>query len=226
METKPAKNGLFLLLGIAFWVQALGPVIGDAVMFKPFVTEDNIQATMSNIANNATTVKDSTLLIIITSVFIIILGVAMYMAAGHMNKTMAMIALGMYVFEAFLLAVSQVLIFGLVENSKHYLASGDPGLPCLGNILLSGSSFVNKIAMLPFGIGAVLFYYLLLKAKTIPKWLALWGLITVSFFVIGAPLSALGITRFFIPYLLYAPFEFVTGTYILLRHRKMPLNYA
>lgn len=226
MEAKTKKNGLFLLLGIAFWVQALGPLIGDAAMFDPFVSEGAIRETMSNIAANAATVQGSMFIMMITSIFIIILGVAMYMAAGHMNKTMAMIALGMYIFEAFLLAVSQVLIFGLVEASQLYLASGDSSLPGLGNVLLSGSSFVNKIAMLPFGLGAVLFYYLLLKAKTIPKWLALWGLITVSLFIIGAPLTAFGVTEFFAPYVLYLPFEFFTGTYILLRHRKMPLNYA
>lgn len=44
------------------------------------------------------------------------------------------------------------------------------------------------------------FYYLLMKAKTIPKWLALWGLVTVPFVLVGAPLMAFGVT---VPFALF-----------------------
>lgn len=220
MEAKTTKNGLFQLLGVAFFVQALTPLLSDVVLFRPFVSKENINTTMSNMANNISTIYSSVFLQFVTAVVIIMLGVAMYMAAGHINKTMAMIALSFYIFEAVLLAVSQVFVSGLVKVSQLYLTGGDAGLISLGNVLLSCRDFTGKIAMMPFGLGAILFYYLLMKAKTIPKWLALWGLITVPFVLVGVPLTALGVTVPFALFIPYVPFEFFTGIYILIRYRK------
>lgn len=171
-------------------------------------------------ANNISTIYGSMFLQIATAVVIIILGAAMYLTAGHINKTMAMIALSFYIFEAVLLAVSQIFIFGLLEASRLYLTSGDAGLVNLGNVLLSCRDFTGKMAIIPFGLGAILFYFLLMKAKTIPKWLALWGLVTVPFVLVGAPLMALGVTVPFALFIPYVPFEFFTGINILIRYRK------
>jgi hypothetical protein len=151
------------------------------------------------------------------------LGVAMYMAAGHINKTMAIIALSFYIFEAILLAVSQVFVFGLVKVSQLYLTGGYAGLESLGNVLLSCKDFTGKIAMIPFGLGAILFYYLLMEAKIIPKWLALWGLVTAPFILVGVPLSAFGVKVPIILLAPYVPFEFFTGIYILIKYRKKSL---
>lgn len=220
MEAKTARNGLFQLLGVAFLVQALSPLIGDAVLFKPFVSEENIRTTMSNIANNISSVYISMFLQFVTAVVIIMLGAAMYRTAGHINKTMAVIALGFYIFEAVLLAVSQVFLSGLVKVSQLYLTGGDAGLVSLGNVLLFCKDFTGKIAMMPFGLGAILFYYLLMRAGTIPKWLALWGLITVPFVLVGGVLTAFGINVPFVLFIPYVPFEFFTGTYLVIRYRK------
>lgn len=219
MEATTTKNGLFQLLGVAFFVQASTSLIGG-LLFKRLESNINIESTMGNMANNISTIYGSVLLQIVTAVVIIILGVAMYLTAGHINKTMAMIALSFYIFEAVLLAVSQIFIFGLVEASQLYLTSGDVGLVSLGNVLLSCRDFTGKMAIIPFGLGAILFYYLLMKAKTIPKWLSLWGLVTVPFILIGVPLMAFGVTVPFALFIPYVPFEFFTGIYILIRYWK------
>lgn len=220
MEATITKNGLFKLLGITFFVQALTSLIGGAVLFEPIVSKENINTTMSNIANNISRIYGSMLLEITTAVVIILLGVAIYLTAGHINKTMAMIALSFYIFEAVLLAVSQIFIFGLVEASQLYLTGEDAGLVSLGNVLLSCRDFTTKMAIIPFGLGALLFYYLLMKAKIIPKWLALWGLVTAPFVLIGVPLMAFGVTVPFALFIPYVPFEFFTGIYVLIRYQK------
>jgi len=220
MESVKANNGLFQLLGIAFFVQACTSFIGLAILFEPLVAKGNIEATMNNVAHHIFTVYGSVFLLIVTAIVIIMLGIAMYLTAGHINKTLALIALSLYVFEALLLAVSQIFVFGLVEASQLYLASGDTGLLSLGNVLLSFRSFAAKIAMIPFGLGAILFYYLLMKAKIIPKWLASWGLATVPFVLVGVPLMAFGVDVPFALFIPYVPFEFFTGIYILIRYRK------
>ncbi len=224
METTTAKNGLFQLLGAAFFIQALTPLIGGLV-FKSFESKESISITMGNIANNVSTIYGTIFLWMVTAVVIIILGVAIYRTTGHINKTMALISLSLYLFEAVLVTVGQAFVFGLVKASQLYLTSGDAGLLSLGNVLLSCRHFAGEIAMIPFGLGAIPFYYLLMKARTIPKWLAIWGLVTAPLILVGIPLTTFGVTVPFALFIPYIPFEFFTGIYLLVRHtRQKQLN--
>ena len=222
METTTNKNGLFQLLGAAFFVQAFMPLV-SGLIFKSFEAKENISLTMSNIANNTSTIYGTIILWILTAIVIIVLGVSLYQAVSHVNKTMAMIALSFYLFEAALVAIGQTFVFGLVNASQLYLSSGDAGLLTLGDVLLSCRHFAGEIAMIPFGLGAIPFYYLLMKNGTIPKWLAIWGLITAPLILVGIPLTTFGVAvplALFVPYI---PFEFFTGIYLLIKYRKRPI---
>lgn len=219
MKSGTNKNGLFQLLGVAFFVQAFLPLMAG-MLFKTLESDKDIDITMTNIANNISTTDVSIFLWFITALVIIILGVALYQTSGHINNTMAKIALSFYLLEAVLVVVGQVFVFGLVSASQIYLTNGDAGLLNLGNVLLSCRHFAGEMAMIPFGFGAILFYYLLMKAETIPKWLAIWGLISAPLVLIVIPLGTFGIALPFALCFPYVPFEFFTGIYILIRYRK------
>jgi len=220
METVKIKNGLFKFLGITLFTQAVTALIGGLMFQGLFESSIINDVTMKTIANSTGTAYASILLQMITAVVIIMLGVAMYQAAGYKNKTMAITALSLYIFEAVMLVVSQVFVFGLVEVSNLYLISPDTNLFAIGQILLSCKEFAGKMAMIPFGIGAILFYYLLLKAKILPKWLGLYGIITVPLILIFVPFMAFGVDVPFFMLVPYVPFEFFAGLYILIRYRN------
>lgn len=220
METTNKSRRLYQFLGITLFTQAVTSLVGGSIFLGPFDSNEITNTTMRNIANSTGTAYVSILLQVITAVVIIMLGVAMYRAAGHKNKVMADIAISMYIFEAILLVVGQVFVFGLLETSQLYVINADANLLAIGKIMLSCREFAGKMAMIPFGIGALLFYYLIMIAGVIPKWLGLYGLITVPFILISVPLMVFGIDvpfGFLVP---YVPFEFFTGIYILIKYRK------
>jgi len=220
MEKIKNNRGLIQFLGITLFVQAVTSLIGGSIFLGPFDSSEITNITMRSISDSAGIAYTSILLQMITAVVIIMLGVAMYRAAGYINKTIAIIALSLYIFEAVLLATSQVFVFGLVEVSHLFSISVDTNLIALGKVFLSCKEFAGQIAMIPFGIGAILFYYLLLKARIIPKWLALWGILTVPFILISVPLMAFGIAAPFFLLIPYVPYEFFTGIYIIVKYRK------
>ena len=135
----------------------------------------------------------------------------------------SIVALSLYIFEAVLLSVAQVFAFGLVEVSHMFVSSADTNLFAIGEVLLASKSFAGEIAMIPFGIGAIMFYYLLLKAEILPKLLALWGLLTVPFILISVPLMSFGVNAPFFLLVPYVPFEFFTGLYVLVMNKKSHL---
>ncbi len=77
------------------------------------------------------------------------------------------------------------------------------------------------MAMIPFGLGAILFYYLLMKAEILPKWLSLWGILTVSVVLVAVPLMAFGVAIHFALLVPYVPFEFFTGIFIWIKYTRI-----
>ena len=215
---------LMRFFGVTLFIQAVTALIGGTIFMGSFEMSEITGVTLLNISETSSIGYISIVLQMITAVVIIMLGVAMYKVSGHRNKTIAITALSLYIFEAVLLALAQVFLFGLIEVSTLFSVNGDTSLIAIGNILHSLKEFSGKIAMIPFGVGAILFYYLLLKAEVIPKWLALYGLVTVPFILISVPLMAFGIPAPFILLVPYVPFEFFTGIYVLVANSKNSNN--
>lgn len=219
MNTKETKRWLFLLLGGTFFVQASTSLIGG-LLFGKLESKTSMETTLTNLSAHMQTFNVSVLLQFVTAIVIIMLGIAIYETAGHMNKTLAKIGLLLYTFEAMLLAIGQIFLIGLLKVSELYLTNGDAGLLNLGEVLLKCRHFSGEIAMLPFGIGAILFYYLLMKANIIPKWLALWGLVTAPCIMVYFTLGTIGVVLPFAICIPYVPFEFFTGVFILIKYLK------
>jgi len=71
--------------------------------------------------------------------------------------------------------------------------------------------------VLAFCLGAILFYILLYRSKAIPRWLSLWGLITVLPVLAGTLTAIFDVHLPFIFFLPYFPFELFIGIWILVK---------
>ena len=91
------------------------------------------------------------------------------------------------------------------------------GLQAIGNMTLASMNSGYQLLMLPFCLGAILFYYLFYRSAIIPRALSLWGLAAVSLALIGTVSALAGHELSFAVYLPYLPFEFVVGVWILVR---------
>jgi len=220
MENMKKSRSALRFFGITLFTQAVTALVGGSIFLGPFDKTAFGEATLRMINDSRGIAYTSILIQMITAVVIIMLGVAMYMLVRHISESMALVALSLYIFEAVLLAVAQVFAFGLVEVSHLFSVSADLNLVTTGEVLLACKSFAGEIAMIPFGIGAIIFYYLLLKAKVLPKWLALWGILIVPFILISVPLMSFGVNAPFILLVPYVPFEFFAGIFVLFTNRQ------
>jgi len=212
------------VLGAAFLLQAVSSLVSNAFLLDPLIVPGNIISTMTNIANNAMQVRAGILGDMVTAFGIIFLGAILFVTLRKQNEKMALVALGFYILEAVLLAVSRLLTFSLLRNSQESVIAGHPAyLQSLGNLTFETMHFgFSALAMLAFCLGAILFYYLLDKSRIVPRVLSLWGLITVFPCLIGTLSALFGYQVPFLIYLPYAPFEFVIGVWILVKGIKIP----
>ncbi|WP_040950611.1 DUF4386 domain-containing protein [Gorillibacterium massiliense] len=227
MSMTPFRSNLSRSLGAAFLLQALASLVSGGFLFNPLIVEEDIRKTMLNLASHAPLVHASIIGDIVTAAGIIFLGAILFAVVGSQNKGMALTALGLYIFEAGILVASKCVVFGLLKISQDYAATGDKAIERLARLALEAEHFMYTLHMLPFGLGAILFYFLLNKSNLIPKWLSLWGLIAVPFVLVGAVWT---ISDAHVPpailvlALPYVPFEFFAGLFILVRGFHMPIR--
>jgi hypothetical protein len=215
--SKPSK-----VLGVAFLFQALASLISNAIFLKPLIVDGNITATMTNIANHPFMARTSILIDMFCAAGVIFLGAVLYVTLRKYNEKMALTALGFYILEGALLAAAKLWAFSLLSMSQEYVVAGFPVyLQSMGKLTFETMDFTYNASMLAFSLGAIPFYYLLDKARIVPRFLSLWGLITAVFPCLIATLIVFfGFQVPFFVYLPYAPFEFVIGGWITVKGIK------
>ena len=158
----------------------------------------------------------------LTALGIIFLGTILFITLRKQNEKIALVALGFYILESALLAVSRIAAFSLLGISQEYATAGYPAyLQTMGNLAFGSMDFVGStLHMLAFCFGGILFYYLLYKSSIVPPVVSLWGLITVFPCLVGTLFAVFGYQVPFFVYLPYAPFELIIAVWILVKGVK------
>jgi len=169
------------ILGFAFLLQVVTSYSSGLFIRPLWLVSDNISATMLKISENPNLLRVNILVDMLTALGVIFLGAMLFITLRKQDEKMALIALGFYILEGALLAASRIGIFSLLQLSQEFASTGQPeSLLVLGNIALEGADYVgDTLHVLAFCLGAILFYVLLYKSKAVPRWLSLWGLITL-----------------------------------------------
>lgn len=207
------------ILGLAFLLQFITSFGSAMFLQATWYVPGNMSETLIKIASNPSTLRVNILFDVLTALGVIFLGAMLFITLRKQNEKMALTALGFYILEAALLAASRMATFALLGLSQASAVAGHTtDLTLLGQVAFDAMNFVGgSLHMLAFIPGGVMFYYLLDRARIIPRVLSLWGLIAVLPFVIGAPLAVLGYEVPMALYLPYVPFELVIGLWILIK---------
>jgi len=209
-------------LGTAFLFQATTSLISGVIPMS-LIVPGNVGQSMINIAGHAGLMRANFLGDLITAVGVITLGVLLFVVLRKYGEIFALIALGCYMLEVALGAVSKIPAFALLRISQDYASKGRPeDLQTLGNLALETMNFGFGLLMLPFCIGAILFYYLLYKSHVVPRTLSVWGLISVPVVLVATVLVIAGYKVPFLVYVPYVPFEWVMGAWILIKGLAVP----
>jgi hypothetical protein len=196
-------------------------LVGGVILNVSLIVLDNISETMIRIANQAWLLRANVFGETITAVGVIFLGAVLFLTLRRQSEIMALVGLGFYILEATLLAASRISALSLLRISQEYSTVGHPiGLQAVGDLALASMNSGYQLLMLPFCLGAIIFYYLFYRSAIIPRALSLWGLVAVLLALIGTVSALAGHELSFAVYLPYLPFEFVVGVWILVMGRR------
>ena len=171
------------LLGAAFLIVFVASILSGSLLDSAVGT-GSISDILVNIANNLTLMRISILVELVTSIGIIVLASLLYIVLHKQGKIIARVALGWWLAEAIILAVSKIGAYALIPLSQEFVEAGSPAssyFQALGDFFYYGFDRQGwAIHMLFFSLGGILWYYLFYRSKYIPRVLSIWGIAAVS----------------------------------------------
>ena len=212
------------LLGMMFVIViVIGVLSGNLLTplnFKMTGPPDNISETMINFSDNATMVQMSIVGFLIEAVAIVLLTVLLYTTLKKQNKIIARWAFGLWIIEAVAIAVREINAFSLLYTGQEFVKAGAPDssyFQTLGSLFYKLMHFSYDAQMVFYCIGGILFYYLFLKSKYVPKVLPFFGIIVASLGFIGELFAIFGYDVPLYVFLPILPFELAIGVWLMVK---------
>ena len=211
------------LLGAAQLSVFVFGILGG-LLLKSVVGSGGISDILVNISKNVTRMRISNSVLLVECLFIVVLGVLLYIVFNKEYKIIALVALGFFLAEAIILAVSKIGAFALIPLSQEFVEAGDPEpsyFHTLGDFFYYGVDRRGfDIALLFFCLGGILWYYLFFISNYIPRVLSIWGLAAVL--LLSIPVLFKLYDRDFLPAakilaLPYVPYELFLGVWLIVK---------
>jgi len=108
------------------------------------------------------------------------------------SETLALSYVVFRLFEAVLFALVDITKLALIKVSQLYLAaeSSTVGvIESVGATIQGWNEWAWVFYVLIFGFGALIFYFALYQSKLLPRWVSIWGLISIVMMMTSALLA-------------------------------------
>jgi len=136
------------------------------------------------------------------------IAISLYPDLKQYNQGLAFGFAAFRIIASVLLFIGAIITLLLLILSQEFVSAGSPAIShyqTIGVILQSGRDITNHVAtILAVNFGGLLLYTLVLRAKLIPRWLSVWGLIGTILTIIASYL------------VMFQLLEIITPTYIIM----------
>jgi hypothetical protein len=217
-----ADKNTIRLLGAVFLIVFFASLVSNTLLDQA-VGSGSISERMVSVTDNLTLVRVSILVELVTSTGIIALACLLYIVFRDQHRIMATVALGWWLAEGITLGVSKLGAYALIPLSQDFVEAGAPGsghFQSLGHFLYYGfDRQAWHLHMLFFSLGGILWYYLFLRCRYIPRYYALWGVASICLVFVNTLMVAYDSTIDPIAILLlpYVFFELSIGPWLIIK---------
>jgi hypothetical protein len=177
-------------------VGALFIITMIAGMLDAYLVAPLLQGPLKDIYPNQIRVQVGALLILVMSIGIAGIAIAILPIIKRHDQTVAITYFCFRTIECVLLILGAVASLVLVTLSQEYLKAGAPDgsyFQTLAILAVRVRYSAYQIAMVVLGVGSLMLFNTLLKAKLIPRFISIWGLVGYALLLASALLDIFGI---------------------------------
>lgn len=171
------------LLGAAFLVVLLSSLSGGLLLGSALGSGDGSNV-LQQLSTRLTMARAGAVVDLVTSGAIVALAVLLYAVLHRHGRIVALVALGWWVGEALMMAVSRLGALALAQLSQSFIDAGAPAQSAyqvVGQALYQGIySQAYTVHMFFYCIGGLLWYALFYRSHGVPDVIALWGILAAA----------------------------------------------
>lgn len=179
--------------GIAFLIGYISYGLGFGLL-NSFINSPGSLAVIFNLKNQV--IFQAAIMMAVFAPVNIVLGVIMAPIFKPYNQPLAYGYLSAAIASTVLLIVGAIFLLLSIPLSEEFVnvGAGDTkNLELLFTLCKKANFFSYQIAMVIWGLGGLIFSYLLYVSKIVPRWLSIWGIIGYVIFISGAFFALFGI---------------------------------
>jgi len=181
---------------------------------------------LSTVSAKESTVVVGMLLEFVNHIAVVCIPFVMFPILKKHNEALSLGYVAFRILESLTLIVGSISLLLLLTLSQEYVKAGAPGVSSfqtLGTLLLAARGWSIQLGVnIIFPLGSLVFNYLLLRSKLVPRWLSGWGFLG-AFLLLGRGL--LMFFRFDTGVILTLPIwvqEMVFGVWLIAKGFNLP----
>ncbi len=168
---------------------------------SPFLAPFSASNYLVDVSANQNQVLVGALVAFIAALASASIAISLYPTLRKYDETLALAAVGFRLIEGVLYTVGIVSLLSLLTVSKEFVNAGAPNssyFQTLGASLLAGYHWVYYVgAVVAFGLGALMYYYIFYQTRLVPRWLSGWGLVAATLIIAASVLVMFNVIGLF-----------------------------
>jgi len=172
--------------------------IAVPILSMPFARHINTPDYLTNVAANANQVTIGAFIELIYAFACASIAIWLYPVLKKYNESLAIGSVAFRLIEGIFYAVAAVGLLSLLALSQEFVKAGASDVSSfqtLGTLLLATREGIGQFGSTAFIIGAFMYYYVFYKSRLIPRWLSVWGLVGVPFWIAAVLLNLFGLVE-------------------------------
>ncbi|MGZ4587786.1 MAG: DUF4386 domain-containing protein [Mycobacteriaceae bacterium] len=186
-------RGAATTAGILYIIGTVAGVLSRVVTYFPVHSADD---PLAYAAKHSGAVATGALLVLVMGLSLAFVPVVLFPVLRQVNEVLAtgyLIIRGAVETAAYvIIAIAWLLLVPLAETMSAGPGTATPAGVRLGTLVID-SDGAAAVLSLVFCLGGVLFYVLLYQSRMVPRWIALWGLLAIPFYVTAFLLAMYGV---------------------------------
>ncbi len=184
-----------IVAGVLFIVATVADVISRVAFVQPILSAPDY---LTRISANETQVLLGAIFLFIGAAAAAGIALALYPVLRKHNEGLALASVGFRLIEAALyvgIVVCLLVLVTLSRESANAGAAASSAYEAPGALLLAARDSLGQVAVLTFGIGALMYYWVFYQSQLVPRWLSAWGLVAIALLMVSGLLVMFGLAE-------------------------------
>lgn len=179
--------------GILYITGTVAGILSKVVVYSPVRDADD---PFAYVAKHSGVVETGALLVLVMALSLAFVPVVLFPALRRVDEVLAtgyLIIRGAVETLCYVIvAITWLLLLPLGETMSAGPGTASPAGVRLGTLLID-SDGASAVTSFVFCLGAAMFYLMLYRSRIVPRWISLWGLAAIPFYVVAYLLSMYGV---------------------------------